>query len=62
MPVGAILTRPHPAQFTPGLTNQTIADFMLQADRDRRAALRNGDAERAAELDAEMTALASALA
>lgn len=61
MPLGDILTRPHPAHAVPGLNNQTIADFMLIADRDLRAAKRRGDAARAAELEAELDLLTSAL-
>lgn len=61
MPVGDILNRPHPAHAAPGLTNQTIADFMLQADQDRRAAMRRGGFDRAAELSREVSLLAAAL-
>lgn len=61
MPIGDILTRPHPAFAVPGLNNQVIADFMLLADRERRAAERKGDKARVAELDRELEQLASAL-
>lgn len=46
---------------SPRLTPQQIADLALSADRDRRAALARGDAERAAELDAELDRLADAM-
>lgn len=43
------------------VTNQALADLALQADRDRRQAERAGDHEHAAELAAEIEALAELL-
>ena len=40
------------------MTSQSLADLALQADRDRRAALKRGDTKRALELEAEISALA----
>lgn len=61
MTLGNILTRPHLAGVAPRLTNQNIADFMLEADRARRAAQKAGDEERVFELDHELDDLAAAL-
>jgi len=44
------------------LTSQQIADFMLQSDRERRAAQRKGDYQAAASADREVVALAKLLA
>lgn len=43
------------------VTNQSLADLALQADQERRAALRRGDEKRAAELDKEVADLAALL-
>jgi hypothetical protein len=43
------------------VTNQALADLALQADQERRAAERRGDHELAAELEAEVEALAELL-
>lgn len=43
------------------LTNQQIANFMLDADRDRRAAMRRGDYAKAAELQREVEKLSEIL-
>lgn len=61
MSIGAILTRPHPAGNRPRVTNQNVADMMLEADQRRRAAKRRGDHMAAAELQREIDLLASAL-
>lgn len=57
MPLGDILTRPQPAHALPGLTNQQIADFMLELERERRRAAE----PRQIEIDAELDQLVSAL-
>lgn len=55
MTIGSILTR---KQLRPArLTNQNIADLMLQADRDRRAALARGEHTEAALFDLELDKL-----
>lgn len=46
---------------TGDLTNQQIADFALQEDRARRAALKRGDVDTAADHNREMIALAEQL-
>lgn len=43
------------------VTSQSLADLALQADQERRAALKRGDLARAAELDKEVVALSALL-
>lgn len=61
MSVADILKTRVPAHLAANLSNQQIADLMYDADLDRRAALRRGDVEVAAILDAEVEALARCL-